>query len=206
MLFSNASNLPHWARPFLDGLLALNIDLAMDVIAIRLGLWSWDIDPTSEYFGVPFANFWAWYWVIFSFSAATRILVRLLDWDKPWKAFLGSLGAILLGTLGVLASNILVANLASNLGGDQYVLTLVACLGAVIGTVIVLRSRFDWKKVNFLTASVPLTFHVYFLIAGVLSGAIFNPPMLIFICLLMLLISLLLHFPRLLLSANRKAI
>ena len=35
MEFSDASNLPYWARPVLDGLLALNIDLSLDAVAIR---------------------------------------------------------------------------------------------------------------------------------------------------------------------------
>lgn len=39
--FSDASNLPYWTRPILDGLLALNIDLALDAVAIRLGFWDW---------------------------------------------------------------------------------------------------------------------------------------------------------------------
>lgn len=39
MEFSDASSLPYWLRPILDGLLALNIDLALDAIAIRFGFW-----------------------------------------------------------------------------------------------------------------------------------------------------------------------
>ena len=35
-LFSNATGMPEWARPIMDGLLALNIDLATDTLAIRL--------------------------------------------------------------------------------------------------------------------------------------------------------------------------
>src|SRR5512135_3227728 len=41
--FSDATSLPEWARPVFDGLLALNIDLSMDAIAIRLGFWHWGI-------------------------------------------------------------------------------------------------------------------------------------------------------------------
>ena len=37
-LFSEATSLPGWARPLLVGLLALEIDLAMDTVAIRLGM------------------------------------------------------------------------------------------------------------------------------------------------------------------------
>lgn len=39
MEFSDASSLPYWTRPILDGLLALNIDLDLDAIAIRF--WDW---------------------------------------------------------------------------------------------------------------------------------------------------------------------
>lgn len=38
MEFSDGSTLPYFTRPVLDGLLALNIHLAMDTIAIRLTL------------------------------------------------------------------------------------------------------------------------------------------------------------------------
>ncbi len=37
MEFSDGSSLPYWTRPILDGLLALNINLALDAVAIRLG-------------------------------------------------------------------------------------------------------------------------------------------------------------------------
>lgn len=61
MEFSNGSSLPYWTRPLLDGLLALNIDLALDAIAIRLGFWDWGQGFQFQYFGVPYANFWAWF-------------------------------------------------------------------------------------------------------------------------------------------------
>src|SRR3989337_1879089 len=57
MEFSNASSLPYWTRPVLDGLLALNIDLALDAVAIRFGFWDWGQGLEFQYFGVPYANF-----------------------------------------------------------------------------------------------------------------------------------------------------
>ena len=41
MEFSDGNSLPYWTRPVLDGLLALNIDRALDAVAIRLGFWDW---------------------------------------------------------------------------------------------------------------------------------------------------------------------
>jgi uncharacterized membrane protein len=82
-LFSEASSLPNWARPVLDGLFALNIDLSMDTIAIRLGFWNWAINTNSQFFGVPYANFWAWFWVVASFSAGLRLI---LAWKHPFRS------------------------------------------------------------------------------------------------------------------------
>ena len=79
MEFSDASNLPDWARPVLDGLLALNIDLALDAVAIRLGFWGWGQGLQFQYFGVPYANFWAWFWVVCSFSLGYRLLAWRAD-------------------------------------------------------------------------------------------------------------------------------
>lgn len=105
MLFSEAGSLPGWARPLLDGLLALNIDLAMDAIAICLGMWDWGAGLTFEYFGVPWANFWAWFSVVSSFSAAIRFLTRCQNWFGCW---LAPLPAVVVGTLAVLGTNALI--------------------------------------------------------------------------------------------------
>jgi uncharacterized membrane protein len=58
MEFSDGSSLPYWTRPMLDGLFALNLDLALDAIAIRLGFWNWGQGTEFQYFGVPYPNFW----------------------------------------------------------------------------------------------------------------------------------------------------
>src|SRR5258708_34003991 len=60
MRFSSKIRLPEAARPILDALIALNIDLAMDVVAIRLGIWAWTgVRLDQQWFGVPWVNFWA---------------------------------------------------------------------------------------------------------------------------------------------------
>ena len=92
MEFSDASSLPYWARPVLDALLALNIDLSLDAVAIRFGFWDWGQGLKFQYFGVPYANFWGWFWVIFFFSLGYRLLARRKDWIGIW-------GSSLLGLL-----------------------------------------------------------------------------------------------------------
>ncbi len=68
MYLTDHTNLNPWLRPVADALLALNIDLAMDAVAIRAGMWDWGKGLEHDYFGVPFENFWAWFWVIFCLS------------------------------------------------------------------------------------------------------------------------------------------
>lgn len=52
--------------PFFVGLFALHIDLAIDVVAIRVPFWSWNV-PDAIWYGVPLHNFWGWWTVSFLF-------------------------------------------------------------------------------------------------------------------------------------------
>lgn len=74
MAMSDQSALPLWARPFLDGLLAVLIDLAIDAIAIRLGLWSWKIRLDEGWFGVPPGNLCAWMFVAAWYGGVLRLV------------------------------------------------------------------------------------------------------------------------------------
>jgi hypothetical protein len=187
-LFSDSTSLPEWARPLLDGLLALNIDLSMDAIAIRLGFWQWGLPLDAQFFGVPYANFWAWFWVVFFFSAGLRLLSRL---KQPVGMVLAPLGAILVGVVGVLATNRLIVNISEDF--NFYVTTIILTLSAAIGVVLVLRPRLRGRPAN-LAAWVPLAFHAYYLIAGALAGIFASLPALLAISLVMALISMMFHF------------
>ncbi len=79
--------LPLGRRPWLDGLLAIIIDLCMDPIAAQLGYWEWT--PPGPWLGIPFGNFFGWLVVITAlsgvwqfasqrFQAATQGLLRQL--------------------------------------------------------------------------------------------------------------------------------
>jgi hypothetical protein len=83
MALSDRSGLPEPVRPFLDGLLAVLIDLAIDAIAIRVGLWHWGIPLDDGWFGVPAGNLYAWMWVAFWYGWTTRLLRRRLAKGEP---------------------------------------------------------------------------------------------------------------------------
>ncbi len=72
MALSDRAGLPTWARPFLDGLLAVVIDMAVDAIAIRTGFWRWNISLHEGWFGVPAGNLCAWMWVAVWYGSTMR--------------------------------------------------------------------------------------------------------------------------------------
>jgi len=187
--FSDATNLPEWARPLLDALLALNIDLAMDAVAIRLGMWDWGQGLQDQYFGVPYANYWAWFWVVFSFSAGLRWLVRLPGWVGRW---LAPLGALVIGLAGVLFTNKVITFWIPH---TFHVIVVAGLLLCALTLVLALRSR-RIRPAPRLASLIPLLLHVYFLTAGLLSGAILRPPFLLGISLLMFALALYVHSSR----------
>ena len=187
MEFSNASSLPYWARPILDGLLALNIDLALDAIAIRLGFWDWGQGFQHQYFGVPYANFWAWFWVVCSFSLGYRLLAHREDWIVTW---LSPVMALIIGIGGVLGSNIIIA---FEIPFEDHRIFVGLTLFLALLLVVTRRPLFGQTSTPSLVFWVPFLSHLYLLIAGLISGVIFNPPFLLWVGLLMSAIALYLH-------------
>ena len=189
MLFSNSTKLPWYLRPFLDGLLALNIDLAMDALAIRLGMWDWGSSLANEYYGVPFENFWAWFWVIFSFSLFFRVFDQLKSPIKVWLAPLMAMG---LGVFGVLGTNLFITRIVPEEFDWLATITVVLIsLGILIARRDAIRQRDEHSSLAFW---VPFGVHGYFVIIGLVSGYIFQPIILLFVSILMLLVSFGIHW------------
>lgn len=189
MEFSNASNLPYWTRPVFDGLLALNIDLALDAVAIRLGFWDWGQGLGFQYFGVPYANFWAWFWVIFSFSFGYRLLAYRADWIGIW---LSPLLALIVGLAGVLGANAFIVYVVPFVY-DGVAVAMILILALVL--LLTLRPRFYLTPVPSLVFWVPFFSHLYLLGAGLVSGVIFEPPVLLGVALVMIAVAFYLHQP-----------
>jgi len=187
MEFSNASSLPYWARPILDGLLALNIDLALDAVAIRLGFWDWGQGFQFQYFGVPYANFWAWFWVVFSFSLGYRLLAHREGWVVMW---LSPLMALFIGLSGVLGSN---AIITFGIPFEDHKIFVSLTLFLALLLIATKRPVFYQTASPSLVFWVPFLSHIYLLIAGLISGVIFNPPFLLWVALLMIAIAFYLH-------------
>ncbi len=195
MEFVKTLKMPEYARPFLVGFLALNIDLAMDVIAIRLGFWNWVIPMNSQWFGVPWGNFWAWYIVVTSFSGFLY-LFHHKGWPKAkqgWKRW----GYVPLSFV------ISVLILAVTNTAFQKVFSATELLSAMsmilllwLGVVMVFTAKpkiLPLKRVDWVVFSVPLVFHLYFNILGFAFGYYSQQPILAVIGLLMLISGFAVH-------------
>jgi hypothetical protein len=105
MALSDKTGIKSRTRPFIDALLALNIDLSMDIIAIRIGsgmwVWGWANEQarwTSEWFGVPFGNFFGWFFVVLFYSGMLRIGRKAFVFYKlksVWKILIPLASAIM---------------------------------------------------------------------------------------------------------------
>ncbi|UCF08435.1 MAG: carotenoid biosynthesis protein [Thermoplasmata archaeon] len=62
--------LPKYTRPFGDAVLAVAVDIAMDPVAVSLGLWHWQ--DAGNWFGVPYPNYFGWFNAVFIFSVIWR--------------------------------------------------------------------------------------------------------------------------------------
>ncbi len=170
-LFSDYLGLPLFAAAALDTLLALNIDISIDVVAYRLHMWHWvwkdiSLALTGQWFGIPYANFVGWATVVFCYSAFSRLFERWMARRTP--AALGK--ASLIAALAVLSS------LAVLMSNETFLFPVLIKLGItpatrllVIVAVLVVMVVISWSRRRGSTASlapvalwVPAWFHVFF--------------------------------------------
>lgn len=206
---SAKTGLPLIVRPILEAFLALSIDLVMDAIAIRLGMWNWGQGLKYQYFGVPFNNFWAWFWVVFSYSSGIQILTYwFTKIEKVRKAespvqinLMISLGSLLIGLFGVLGTNaFIVYVIPASIKPGFIFITLFWALGFLLYH----KPKLLYQSGDFIGFWIPLAFHANFLGMGIISGVIFKPPILLWIGLVMLVISLYIHKEYILRLIRRK--
>ena len=191
-LFSDNLGLPIWSRPAVDALLALNIDLSMDVVAYRLNMWHWGWeflptkpDPlTTEWFGVPYANFFGWLFVVFFYSAFARLL---LGWQSKkrgllWLRMIISVVASIIFAQAILFMSITtLPNWLSSFRGKLFpsntssfaILSLIAII--IFAFLIVLgyrqrQSNIISKNNHLISWLVPTYFHIYFITWFFISG------------------------------------
>ena len=190
MRFSDGLHLPDTARPVLDALLALNIDLALDAVAIRLAMWFWTgIGRDEQWFGVPWANFWAWFLVVWSVSTFIR---ALRGWQRhPVGRWLYAPLSMALSLLAlVIASSLFHLLTDPNAEALASLFVLLAAIWIVLGQRPGLRAGHTHSAA---VLAVPLAFHGFALAAGIAAGIFTREPWLAVVAVAMLAVSLGVH-------------
>ena len=200
MAFADSLAFPLWAASALVGLLGLNIDLAMDAVAIRLNMWHWlDYTGNQEWFGVPYANFFAWFIVLCSCSA-------LLWWVRPltrrpgWRGPLAALGALVGSVVILILLDELLVQYDRH-GGITWLPMVIVVIGAfvVVGRGLwmmrmIPRPSIREAPMNVLIPMiVPFYFHCFFLIMLFVAGIVQHVPVLLGVSIAMMAVSLALH-------------
>ncbi len=196
--YVEVTTLPRWAWPMAAGMLALNIDLSMDAIAIRLGMWDWGQGMDFQYFGVPWANFWAWFWVVFFFTAGLWLFAHR---PHPLSRWLGPVTAVILGVAGVLGTNAFIVFVVPR---SWYGWTIGGTLFTALGLVVVQRPRLHRVPVSPLVRWTPAVFHGYFLAVGLISGVIFHPSVLLGVSFMMAVLAWCIYEGRGVLGGRKK--
>ncbi len=199
MAFAERLKMPAAVRPILAALLALNIDLAMDTIAIRLvdhvnndvGMWTWGNTPfDAHWFGVPWGNFYGWFWVIALYSGFLYVLRR---WrEHRVGGWLYAPLAFVLSLIGLIVMTRLEAAVLSPLLGPA----AGALILIVGGLIVVLAARPRVEQAgppDLVVFAVPLMFHIDFIVAALIQGIYVETPALGVIGVSMFVIGVLVH-------------
>jgi uncharacterized membrane protein len=192
MFMSDRLGIPARVAPFSDAAFALLLDLSLDAIAIRQGLWHWNIPLDAGFFGVPAGNYYGWLFVAFGFSFWTRWLraqadrhlaVTWLQWFVAIPAYL----TLLLALVPFIVLQQLF--FGGPTGGFPPFLVTLALFTVV--TVRSFRPRggrpLNWWRLPLLPR---LLIHGYFITAGIVLGIFVRVPALLVVSLAMLAIEL----------------
>ena len=186
-----------------DAVWAILLDLAIDAIAIRLGLWTWTIRADEGWFGVPWGNFFAWLFVAFWFSFFTRFVRARRDrfpkpvtsqWVVPILAFLG-LVATLVPFVAI--ENTAALPFVPDAGGNYnnavwIIFALTLGLFAGVTWWALRQKRVARESADHWLLLVRLVIHVLFLGALVVTGMYVEVPLLLVVALGMVLLEIVL--------------
>lgn len=229
MLMSDQYNVPWYFRPFTDALSAVLLDMTMDIVAIRLGFWTWTIPLNSEWYGVPFENLVGWILVVLAFSFIIRF-IRTLNPKRlltifimvlsPFLSYVGLLlGLTVFSVIAILPYQINNWTLLlqfhytpdfSTLTDPQvqfwklilFTIIMTELVHIVIWSLIKYRRKYlkHFDMLSFLSITA---MHLLISITVFTTGLYIELPILIFISLAGLLIHLLMHFLPYILSPKK---
>lgn len=169
--------------PFFVALFALHIDLSMDVVAIQIPYWTWEMP--GLWFGVPLNNFYGWYLVAFFFVGSALALDGAIP--RPELRY----PAVIVVSLASLVVAVLTWALLFAWSDVTEVATVLALI--VVGLVAVLSDDLDPQPAPRSVAATPFVFHVFFLGVLLALGLHDDQPLILVVALAMLGVGILVH-------------
>lgn len=183
--------------PMADAVWAIVLDLALDAVAIRLGLWSWTIRADQGWFGVPWGNFFAWLFVAFWFSFFTRRVRaqqngKRWQWAVPLLAFGGLIATLVpfvaLENVGALPFVVDDSSRYHNQVWIIFALTLALFVGVTWWAL--LQKRVPRETPDHWLLGIRLVIHLLFLFALFAAGIYLTAPLLLVVALAMVAVEL----------------
>jgi uncharacterized membrane protein len=172
MRTTDLMGLPEHIKPVADATLVAAVDLAMDPVAVSLGLWHWGIP--GHWFGIPLANYFGWYNAVFIFSIIWRgsdYYIKKWEGIIPKEKLVGirAVTVVILATI-VLGISLLVYYL--NLSVSLQVMLLVGMFlgGAVLIAIYLPKLRTDHAPLPYLLLPIFAIFMFFFLAMLYLGG------------------------------------
>ena len=181
MFMSDRLGIPPRLAPFADAVFAILLDLSLDAIAIRQGLWHWNIPLNAGFFGVPAGNYYGWLFVAFGFSAWTRWVRARADERRvsPWLQFFVPVPAYLTLLLALVPFIVLQQRFFGGPTGGFPSLLFALALFAVLTGWSIRRSEGRLPRPWLMPVLPRLLIHGYFLSAGILLGIFQQFPVLL---------------------------
>ncbi len=193
--------------PIADAVWAILLDLAIDAVAIRLGLWTWTIRNDEGWFGVPWGNFFAWLFVAFWFSFFTRLVrakfetrflpkngFQISQWFVPFLAFAGLIATLVpfvaienTAALPFIPDN---ASVYNNSVWVIFALTLATFVGVTAWAMM--QKRAARESADHWLLLLRLIIHGLFLLALLATGIYLDAPLLLIVAVALLLVEIIL--------------
>jgi Carotenoid biosynthesis protein len=177
MFMSDRLRIPARMAPFADAVFAILLDLSLDAIAIRQGLWHWNIPLDAGFFGVPAGNYYGWLFVAFGFSAWTR-WVRARAAAPGWWQFLVPIPAYLTLLIALVPFIVLQQRFFGGPTGGFPPFLFVLALFVLITWRSIAVARGRLVSPLAMPLFPRLLMHGYFITAGIVLGIFQQVPVL----------------------------
>jgi uncharacterized membrane protein len=191
MFMSDRLRIQARMAPFADAVFAIVLDLSLDAIAIRQGLWHWNIPLNAGFFGVPAGNYYGWLFVAFGFSVWTRGLRRLANGSvSGWLQLIVAIPAYLTLLVALVPFIVLQQLFFGGPTGGFPPFLFTLALFALLTVRSIALGHGDLLSPLSMPLFPRLLMHGYFIAAGILLGIFQQFPVLLAMSLSMLVIEL----------------